>query len=865
MSGFKDPKNAQDVALRIEAHAQRKIADQVLLMAQATSRPDQAIVNLERWLASSSSPATMAETLASTPQLAQLLVQLFGASHQIADVLVQNPELANLVLDPSTYTERPDKEKIRANLATAISATSSYSHALDRLRFAKQAWHLRIAAADLSNAWQEPEVWAALSTVAVALVATARDLVWKNIAEQRQINGSCPVAIVAFGKLGGQELNFSSDIDLVYLLEDGTPPETEKAAAKFCEAFGRALSDRMGRGALYRVDLRLRPFGGTGPLAPKFSAVEGYYERYAEPWEHLALVRSRVIAGGAEVKERWSQMRQRVCFLPARGEWFVEGLLKMRDRIEERHDESDIKRGAGGIRDIEFLVQILQLLHGIDKPDLQGLATIETLCALRDHGIIERHAANEIAAAYTFLRQVEHRIQLLGDQQSHTVPEDEDERRSLAIRCGFSALRAFDSALALHRANARNWYTSVLRQSPSSEPREQVLQRAGSDAAILSQWIDAIPESETYYASLLENQSSLERVTKIAHAAPALVPMLKAHVSVTEQVLSGEILEPAEGLAKQGELAKAIKRAWLRTVVRWVLDPATDLGNALSDIYDETLKSLLEPTGLDTIALGSFGGRELALFSDLDVVFWKHGALDHELDEKQAQTVLASVQALRRSGAQIELDLRLRPEGKKGRLVHSAESFAQYAEAKMEPWERLALGRARASEPLPSQILEAAFGKPLDQVTVTSLERVKRRVENERVPVQYRRRHIKLGPGGQDDVLWAVGLLWWKHLGALKPNVSSVIERTKWLAEERLIAPEEARAIDSAWRFFAELRLRLGLLGYDDEVLPENPDKLARLGAVCGWGGANDVLAQNEDHANTVRTFLEHTWESLEG
>jgi glutamate-ammonia-ligase adenylyltransferase len=416
---------------------------------------------------------------------------------------------------------------------------------------------------------------------------------------------------------------------------------------------------------------------------------------------------------------------------------------------------------------------------------------------------------------------------------------------------GYSSLDSFDAALALHRSNARNWYLTLQERE---EPQ------AANVSPQIAQWLDSMPASASFYESLHENESSLQRMLAIAERAPALVPQLQRSVTVTEQVMSGEVLEPAPQIIQRSDdlprFAQSLRRAWLRTVARWVLTTEGDLSRDLADLYDQALAAIVKD--LDIIALGSFGGRELVLYSDLDIVFWKQGPLDHEKDERNAQSVLAKVQTLRQHGAPIELDVRLRPEGKKGRLVHNEETLRHYAQSSMQPWERLALGRAR---PLPDAVKEAAFGMPLDLATLDQLAHVKKRVETERVPVQHRQRHIKLGPGGQDDVLWATQLLWWRHRP--EPHVTGAKQRIMALQQARALNAIEADQLLAAWDLYLAARIHLGLLGLNDEVVPENPDKLARLAAALGSHDGNALLARFERHRGEVRALFEGTMERL--
>jgi glutamate-ammonia-ligase adenylyltransferase len=879
VSEFADPEAAARTVERISATVLRSSGEFVVPAAESSSRPDQALNNLERWLGATSNPTTYFDSMVTTPEFGRLLIALFGASHQIADVLVQNPELAASILDPSVLYERPDPVALSRNVESLLAESTSYSHSLDRLRFVKQSWHVRIAAADLAGAWPEEAVWRALSDVADVLVAKVAEIVWLDVCRQRSYLGTCPISIVAMGKLGGQELNFSSDIDLVYALADGSDEELEKLATRYCEALNRALADRMGRGSLYRVDLRLRPYGSRGPLAPQLGSIEGYYARYAEPWEHLALIRSRVIVGSEDTRARWSAARSSTCFKPQRGEWVVQDLLKIRARMEESSTELDLKRGPGGIRDVEFLTQILQLLFVRTHPSADELSTCAALRALAAEGVLEAQAADELIAAYTFLRQVEHRIQLLGDQQTHTLPSEFDARSELARRTGYATLEAFDASLAMHRANAKDWYQKILKTAQGSEytAREAVLATASHAAQQLSRWIDALPSSSSFYESLSENESSLGRALVVVERAPALVPMLQEYVAVTEQVMTGEILEQGKHRLTTelraldlGTFARLIRTAWLRAAVRHALGSALDFGAEVSAVYDSALLAIVERcrAPFQVIALGSYGARDMALYSDLDVIFYGPEKGDHVATEKAAQDVLSTVQSLHRAGAPIDLDIRLRPEGKKGRLVVNDELLRSYDERSMEPWERLALGRARCIQDgtmVPKALKDAAFGRPLDTMVLSSLTKMKRRVETERVPVQHRDRHIKLGPGGQDDVLWLVQLLWWKNSGRLPSQVTSVPDRLRALAGIGQISAVTVGELVDAWALLRATRLSLALLGYNDEVLPENPDRLARLGAVSGLGSANEVLSLFEYQKKLVRGHFEAVVESLKG
>ena len=342
-------------------------------------------------------------------------------------------------------------------------------------------------------------------------------------------------------------------------------------------------------------------------------------------------------------------------------------------------------------------------------------------------------------------------------------------------------------------------------------------------------------------------------------------------MSVTEQILSGEVLEETDPEARfekppkeEADFASAVRRGWLGVAARAALTSTDALSTSLTSLMEAALRPVFARVGAEftPVAVGSFGARELGLYSDLDMLFvGEQGSKD----EDAAQRLLVAVQSLRSHGAPMEVDLRLRPEGRKGHLVVTQEALAQYAEGRMEPWERLALGRARPlfGKAMPKAVMVAAFGRQIDKTTAESLARMKQRIETERVPIQFRNRHIKLGVGGQDDVLWTVQLLWWKNHALVESGVTGTKEKAGVLAQHGVLNTVELDALVGAWRFYSDLRARLALLGHNDEVLPENPDKLDRLAAVMSLSGPNAVIEAYQGHVARVRPLFLQTMERL--
>jgi glutamate-ammonia-ligase adenylyltransferase len=844
-----------------------------------TADPDLALTNLDRWLGSTTNPGIHLEEVLALPRLGKWLIRIFGSSQSLSDSLIQNPELASILLNPQELSRMPISESICSEGRGLVAVASSYQHSLDRLRYLKQRWILPIAVNDLAGFWPEAVVWETLSELADGLIGLAVEVAWAEFAKGKDLPERCPIMIVSFGKLGGRELNYSSDVDLAYVMPDGVEETIERNLIRFCEFFGRALSDRMGRGSIYRVDLRLRPYGNAGALLASAKAVENYYRLYAEQWEIQALLKSRPLLGPPDLIYRWACLRDENCFRPHLSEPEVESMLAMKSRIEERADEADIKRGAGGIRDVEFLVQVLQLLNGHSDPALRRRGTLESIEALVNGNFLEHSVGASLTEGYTFLRQVEHRCQMVSDRQTHSLPEKESDRRRLALLMGFSSWNELETELATHRGTIKSLYGAVLKPSPAAESdRTAVANRVGPISTGVLHWIDALPEADSYYRSLAENRDSLDRISKVALCAPRLITDLRKETGLTEIIISGEVEEslewrsvlshyPLDGSIK--EFAAKASRSRTKLLTQWVLSPSFSISAELAKLFDIVLEHCARRLliSFDIVALGSYGGQQVSIESDADVLFLVRDSSRQSEAEIQSQQFLTLLGEIKRSGFPIEIDLRLRPDGGRGMLVRSHDALKVYDLEGMEMWERFALGQARLvyGEVDSLRLVQHfAYAQPLTPPRLQDLLAMKKRVETERVRPQHLRRDIKLGFGGISDIEWLVHLYEMRFPTATRASEFSTLEdRIKSIGRARLLNAIEVEQLEDGLIHLTEVRLRLGLLGLENNIIPENPDKLNRLALSMQYRSGNDFLAEHSRTIESIRAIYLHTLERL--
>ncbi len=848
---FRDPDAAARGLERLSASAGIDLAIAFADALAKNASPDLALTNLERWAAATGSPDLHLAQVAGLPARSPMLLALLGASQPLSDALIQNPELASLVLEPGGIGAPPTVEELLKEGRRLLASADGQAHALDRLRYLRQRTILPIVVADLAELWDQETVWQALSDLAEALMKLAMEAIWPPFARLKELDESPPLAVVAFGKLGGRELNYSSDIDLVYVAEDDIDERTERELSRFCEAYGRALSDRMGRGSLYRVDLRLRPYGAAGAILRKARAVESYYRLYAEPWEAQALLRSRVVVG-EWLRPRWEALVTEIAFPPVLSESSLREMTDTRVRIEEIAQGDDLKRGPGGIRDAEFLVQALQMAHGGNNPELRSPATLDAARALATAGVMEPAAARAVVEGYTFLRKLEHRIQLSGDQQTHTMPEDPARREALARTMGLYDAEALRRVLTRHRRTIGTLYRSILRldSNGGEDARSMVGARTGSLAPALLAWFDGLPEADAFYESLRDNESSLDRVVTILADAPRLAGSFRTSLALTEELLSGEIEEDL------GRPVDASLGDFTRTLARWVLHDGFSPEEELTSIADAAVLAALVP-GVDVIALGSYGVRESTPGSDLDLLFLAEG--DQKAAEKAAQETLTNIDRAAREGAPFRADLRLRPDGGKGLLARTYEGLLSYASRDMENWERFALGHARLVAGSPKAletVLYASREKLIGPEDLEDLKRMKRRIETERVRPVHVTRDVKLGRGGLNDLEWLVRLTEMIH-PADRAASSRMSDRITSLAVKGHFNLLEREALLESRRWLLDLRHRLWLMDIDGDLLPENPERLGRLAEAVGLDGANDLLRHHSEVTDQVRALYE--------
>ncbi|MFR0352184.1 bifunctional [glutamine synthetase] adenylyltransferase/[glutamine synthetase]-adenylyl-L-tyrosine phosphorylase [Streptomyces sediminimaris] len=443
--GFTDPSAAERLLDSDELMPVRN--DPVLLEALgATADPDLALLGLVRLLEAQPGPTAhreLLDTLIAAKPLRDRLLGVLGASTALGDHLARHPRDWQALVTYEPRDLHPGVEEFERGLAEAGDPVS--------LRVAYRRCLLSIAARDVCGTTDVAETAAELADLATATLRAALALARAAAPEDAAL---CRLAVVAMGKCGGHELNYVSDVDVIFVGEAaaGAPPglsgtgggadedKALRAATRLASHMMRICSETTVEGSIWPVDANLRPEGRNGPLVRTLSSHLAYYQRWAKTWEFQALLKARPVAGDIELGEEYVAALEPLVWKAAERENFVADVQQMRRRvvanIPAAEVDRELKLGPGGLRDVEFAVQLLQLVHGRADAALRSGTTLDALRALAAGGYVGRADAVQLDEAYRFLRSMEHRIQLYRLRRTHLVPEDEADQRRIGRSLG---------------------------------------------------------------------------------------------------------------------------------------------------------------------------------------------------------------------------------------------------------------------------------------------------------------------------------------------------------------------------------------------------------------------------------------------
>ena len=837
------------------------------------------------------------ERILKSPTARQYANQVLIHSRFLTDSIVLHPEWIEELAESGAMYRAFNDTDYDLLLTADLEGEPVTPLALARFR---RRHILRIMLRDALGFGTIGETTAELSYLADSIIEAARATIHSNLAAKHGEPGA-GFSVIALGKLGGQELNYSSDIDLMFFYGHNGETSDGLTYKEFFKKLATELTEMLStytpEGLCYRVDLRLRPEGRLGEVCISLDSAKHYYEKRARDWERQMMIKSRVAAGDRITGGALLDFVEPLTYSTTLDFSAIEVMSDTRERLTEklaskRINKSglDVKLAPGGIRDIEFLVQCLQRLHGGRESWLRRGGSLLALSRLQHKGLISDPEYARLANAYQFLRTLEHRLQLVDDRQTHTLPTDTAELEDLASRMPVTPGVEHNAAGLLrqvesHFQQVREIYervvhaqqpvaplppaqSEVLREEPNNLMRF-LEQRAPALASRLSQ--SRLHRGHRTFEQFLEKANDqIDALNSDAELRRAVIDIFECSPYFAEQLIRNpDLIEEFKRNAQVPEPPPpdptALRRYYLRQMMRIQSDsiclasPIFDTLARTSELaemvvrraYDLALRQVesehLPKTGpyvpkdqMMVIALGRLGMREFDLASDADLNFVipEEDSIEIIFWTRVAERMIDILDAYTGEGAMFAVDTRLRPSGREGALVQTDSAYLRYFEKDSDAWEGIAYMKARAvagnvekGTDFLGKLQETDWrhwgqSRPSRQM----VGEMRMRLEREQGPGN----PLKAGAGGYYDIDFILMFLRLKS-GGIFFRVLNTPERLSVLEEMGQIDHGDVLFLGDAATFYRAIDHGLRLYsGHAEGRLPNSEAKLEALTELVG-------------------------------
>lgn len=845
------------------------------------------------------------EKLAKNPALLSDAATLASFSPLLAVTILQNPEYLWWLNRKRGESGVRAKDELLESLARFALTHSQLEPQVLFARFRRREL-LRIYLRDIRRLATVAEITEEISNLADAILESALKLARREMdnrfghpQETDEKGRSLPsrFCVAALGKLGSRELNYSSDIDLLFLYSnEGTTTGTGSRGkvtnhqyfGKLAEYATRLVAGQAGEGAAYRVDLRLRPQGTLGALALSASDTARYYEQTARDWERQVLIRSRGCAGDIEL---FKQFFSRVDSNVFQEDESVDAALANVRRSKEKIDLENVNRrsynvklGRGGIREIEFIAQALQLAYGGRDEWLRSAHTLISLSRLADRSHLSKSELTQLAEGYDFLRRTEHVLQMENGLQTHDVPDDADKRALLGRRMTFAAGGDFESDLKRHTENVSRIFLRVFGVPALAGPAAGALpaKKATSNPAPANA-DDHFAEVSPHFAALFAARAEVEAdmpdpgsaepdYQAVMMDAVAAAGTFRKRLAALRRTWSGLLL----GIVRRDVYGEITIREAKR--LQTLLGEAS-IAAGLRIVQDEMAARYdveVDHLALAVLALGKLGGRGLDYDSDLDliIVYDEKKAVPSDLTAPEfygraVEMLVTVLSSMTRDGHLYRVDLRLRPYGSKGMSAMSADAFLEYIRETAAVWEMLAFVKLRAvggdlnlGETVENEtrrtIHERAISVPADELR-DETRRVRLALENQRARARRSQEvDIKYGAGGMLDVYFATRYLQLRDNLPDQADDRSTGSILALLKASGSLTDDEAQEMGAGYEFLSTLDHNLRLaIGRTTRVPLANQRALSGIAVRMGLASSADLLEQLTLNRLAVRSAFD--------
>ncbi|MBL1213227.1 MAG: hypothetical protein HND52_07720 [Ignavibacteriae bacterium] len=709
------------------------------------------------------------------PHHPEIVITIAANSNYLTDIIVRNPEYLYQIFNPTYLNKALTEDHIFTEVSENLKKFKSMRSKLNYLKNYKRRAILKIGLNDFQASASLEEITLQLSLLAIIINSALFNICYDEV--QLKYGSSFSTekyCLCSLGKLGGNELNYSSDVDLILFFDENTTSGGNKSKEYFeilsetAMLFVKHSTDITDKGFVYRVDFRLRPDGRNSPICMSLNNYLRYYETRGEDWERQMLIKLNYVSGSKNLYNQFSSYLSSFIFPSSFSTPPTEQIKRMKANIEKRlSGEDNIKLIPGGIRDIEFSIQALQLMHGGKFPQLKTGNSIEAIKQLHKINLLSENEAEIYTTAYIFYRRIEHYLQLMNDRQTHVIPSEGEVLKKLANYFGCANIKSFNAEVNKNKNDVRKIYNSILGNVETGKIKsfnnfdsikffdkkkaERNLEYLRTGSGLLKQkefeakTIQYFTEIENDIAAYLISSSNpdkvLENLVKIISSITFASIWYKEFKNAA---FLKSVLNICEFSQRAVDLLVVNKNLGEFLITRKVFEKNLNFDNLSGDeilfvlsiqlaekvidqnVFSEKITAYLTARLIELnqskqftfnyfiAGLGSFGSSEMHFASDIDLIVVAEKIEEHKNIQTEFQIFLSDA---KKYLAPFEVDFRLRPEGKNSPLVWDIKTYANYLKTRAQVWEFQSLIKLKFIEG--NEILFNNFTKQVEHTLIT--------------------------------------------------------------------------------------------------------------------------------------------------
>jgi len=865
--------------------------------------------NLVRMLTASYDKSNLINDTIRYPHYAEFLIRVSVNSNYLTDILVRNPEYFSWIATPSILQKKLTEDFFISSIEKVLSAYKNFNTKVNALRNYKRKEILRIGLKDITGTADLNEITLELSLLAKTISSVLFELCYRVVLNKYGIhNIKRKYCLAALGKLGGNELNYSSDIDLILFYDKNVRIKNKEYFELLVEAaqlFIEQQSTVTGFGFLYRVDFRLRPDGKNSPLAGTMSGYISYYESRGEDWERQMLIKTSFVAGSKILYKKFFDYLSRFIYPSSFLVSPVEQIKMMKLNIERKLNSDDnIKLIPGGIRDIEFSVQALQLLNGGANKKIRTGNTLSAVKKLFDSGLLSTGEKIVFEDAYVMYRKIEHYLQLMNDTQTHTIPAQGELLEKLSYYLGYKDSKDFFRSLNEHKRKVQSIFYSIAGSPSSGSENINIFSAINfSYKTNALRNLDFLREGKGIFEQKTFDKRTSESFNKIEYLIwdylknalnpdlvlqnfvrvirPAAIPsvwysqfsdnsLLTAFLHLCEYSQKAiDLFAEDKDLRDYFLTKKVFEKLSLKNIkyievkkLLFVLSVQFSLGkinaeevssflkknidHQISSVCSEFIKGHKFTFNFFIAAMGSCGAAEMNFNSDIDLIFVADKLTPNNNVEKDFQNLLG---ILKEKLKPFEVDCRLRPEGKYSPLLWDLINYEKYFSTRARIWELQTLTKLSfiAGDKKSFNYFVSIIRRRIKKENCRVVKKEIMEMRNKLVPsgsaLVSNSFNVKKSQGGLADVEFLI-----QYFILCSPNLynkcraKGAIKSLKEIMKQKTELHEIEKLTDT-FRFFKTIELlNQNLFNSQSDALPVTEEKLRVYAALLNFKSSSDFL-----------------------